>query len=204
MIYEFRTYNILPRSLPEVLKRFEEPLAKRQELSKLWGFFHTEIGPLNQICHVWIYKDLAHRAQVRKQAVDAGIWPPKMGDYLLEMQSDIYEPLPFATPLEAGNHGPYYEMRIYTLKAGAIPSMAAAWKEKLPGRLKVSPLAGVFTSEIGGLNKWMHIWPYKTLQARDDARKAAIATGQWPPSGTTVPLRQENKMLLAAKFSPMG
>jgi len=203
MIYEFRTYSILPRSLPEVLKRFEEPLARRQEFSKLWAFWHTEIGPLNQITHVWPYKDANERTAIRAKAVAEGAWPPKIADYIVDMQSDIYEPLPFATPLEPGNHGAYYEMRIYTLKPGAFPGWAAAWKEKLPERVKLSPLAGVFASEIGGLNRWMHIWPYKTLQQRDDTRKAALASGNWPPNAPTPPVRQENKFLIPAKFSPM-
>ncbi|GIT70042.1 MAG: hypothetical protein Ct9H300mP27_11460 [Chloroflexota bacterium] len=29
--------------------------------------------------------------------------------------------------------------------------------------------AGMFT-ELGGLNKWVHIWPYKTLGDRDRIR----------------------------------
>ena len=45
MIYEFRTYDLVPGSVPEVLKRFGEAYEKRKEFSELAAFFYTEIGP---------------------------------------------------------------------------------------------------------------------------------------------------------------
>ena len=45
MIYEVRTYDLLPHSLPEVEKRFGEAYEKRKAISPLAAFFHTEIGP---------------------------------------------------------------------------------------------------------------------------------------------------------------
>ena len=76
MIYEVRTYTLKPRSLPEVLKRFGEAYQKRKELSQLYAFWYSEIGPLNQIVHVWPYKDLNERVRIRAEAIKAGIWPP--------------------------------------------------------------------------------------------------------------------------------
>ena len=35
----------------------------RQKLLGTGGFWHTEIGPLNQIHHVWGYKNLAERTR---------------------------------------------------------------------------------------------------------------------------------------------
>jgi len=205
MIYEFRTYTIVPRSLPEVLKRFGDAIEARQKISPLAAFWYTEIGPLNQIIHVWPYESALERTKLREAAVKSGGWPPKVHDYLIDMQSEILTPLPYSPPLAPCDLGPIYEMRSYTLKPGGIPDMAARWKEALPERTKISPLAGVFTSEIGALNKWVHIWPYKSLQHREETRKAAIATGKWPPGsgGPSMTIRQENKIMLPAPFSPM-
>ena len=61
MIYEVRTYDLQPRSLPEVIKRFGAGYEERKTLSELAGFFYSEIGPLNQIVHIWPYEDLAER-----------------------------------------------------------------------------------------------------------------------------------------------
>ena len=57
MIYEVRTYDLKVRSVPEVIKRFSESIENRQKLSTLAAFWYTDIGPLNQIIHVWQYKD---------------------------------------------------------------------------------------------------------------------------------------------------
>ena len=65
MIYEVRTYDLFPRTQPEAIKRFGEAYEKRKQFSELAGFFYTDIGPLNQIIHIWPYDDLAHRARTR-------------------------------------------------------------------------------------------------------------------------------------------
>ncbi|MGE0701265.1 MAG: NIPSNAP family protein, partial [Hyphomicrobiaceae bacterium] len=161
MIYEFRTYTLQPRTLPEFLKRWDEALPKRLAYSPLTAFWMTEIGPLNQVIHVWEYKDTNERARIRAEVVKAGIWPPKTSEFITDMKSDILEPLPFSPKVVPSNHGPYFEMRTYTMKAGTIPQMAANWEKQLPERLKLSPLIGVFTSDIGSLNQWVHIWAYK-------------------------------------------
>ena len=69
MIYEVRTYSLKPRALPEVEKLFEEGLAARQKYSPLAAFFHTEIGPLNQIIHIWPYDSAEERTRIRARTV---------------------------------------------------------------------------------------------------------------------------------------
>ena len=83
MIYEMRTYDIKPRSLPEVEKRFGEAYEKRKKYSELAAFWHTEIGPLNQIIHVWGYKDLEERNKIREAAVKDKVWPPKIAEFIV-------------------------------------------------------------------------------------------------------------------------
>ena len=78
MIYEVRTYDLKPQSLPEVEKRFGEAYEHRKKFSPLAAYWHTEIGPLNQVVHVWPYQDLEERARIRAAAMKdgAGKWPP--------------------------------------------------------------------------------------------------------------------------------
>jgi hypothetical protein len=52
MIYEVRTYDIKPQSLPEVEKRFGEAYEHRKKFSQLAAYWHNEIGPLNR-SSVW-------------------------------------------------------------------------------------------------------------------------------------------------------
>ena len=63
MIYEFRTYTLHPRTLPEFLKRWTDALEPRLKLSPLAAFWYTEIGPLNQVIHVWPYENVLERSQ---------------------------------------------------------------------------------------------------------------------------------------------
>ena len=64
MIYEIRTYRVKVGSLPEVEKRFGEAYEHRKKISPLAAFWHTEIGPLNEIIHVWPYENLGERSRL--------------------------------------------------------------------------------------------------------------------------------------------
>ena len=206
MIYEVRTYQIKPRSLPEVLKRFGEAYQKRKELSQLFAFWYTEIGALNQIIHVWPYPDLNERVRIRAEAIKAGIWPPKIAEFMVSMRSEIMMPWG-DVPAINGKVGPYFEMRTYTYNAGDLPKIQANWTRALPNRLKLSPLVQLWYSELGELNTFVHIWAYPSLDQRMSIRKQAVDSGQWPPPqdpGNQYGLvAQENKILLAAPFSPL-
>src|SRR6202789_3478144 len=74
MIIEMRTYTLRPGTLVEVEKRFAEGLPGREKHSKLAAFWHTEVGPLNQIIHVWTYDSFEHRADVRAAASKEERW----------------------------------------------------------------------------------------------------------------------------------
>ena len=94
-------------------------------------------------------------------------------------------------------------MRSYTLPAGSIPDMAERWKEHLPGRTKLSPLTGVFTSDVGGLNQWLHIWAYKSLDQRARGAQEGRGRGHLAAARRQARVKQENKIVLAAPFSPI-
>ena len=207
MIYEMRTYSLKPRALPEVLKRFGEAYEKRKQLSELFAFWYTEIGPLNQIVHIWPYKDLSERTRIRAEAVKSGNWPPKTAEFITTMRTDIFEPM-IEVPAMKGKVGPFFEMRSYTFAAGHLPRIKANWEKALPARQKMSPLLALWYSEVGSLNTFVHIWPYASLNDRMDIRKKATDSGLWPPKAgegdqAYTLLTQETKILLAAPFSPL-
>jgi hypothetical protein len=205
MIIEVRTYQLKPTSVPEVEKRFGEGLPARQKLSKLAAFWHTEVGPLNEITHVWTYDSFGQRTAIRAEAVKTGVWPPKTSEFIVSMQSEIFIPAPFSPALEPREVGPLFEIRSYTLAPGALPGMIERWAGKIDERVKLSPLVGAWYSEFGGLNKWVHIWAYKDANERQRIRSEAIARGIWPPGGGAagLVLKQENKLVMPASFSPL-
>lgn len=205
MIIEVRTYTLKPHSVPAFEERFGAALPPRQALSPLAAFWHTEVGPLNQVIHVWPYADLNERGRVRAEAVARGIWPPKTLEFVLDQQSEIFLPAPFSPPLEPRELGGIYEIRSYTLAAGEIPKMIERWSAAIEARVKLSPLVGAWYAELGALNKWVHVWAYKDAGERQRIRAEAVARGIWPPKGppAVALVRQENMLVVPAAFSPL-
>jgi len=206
MIYEVRTYDLHPRSLPEVIRRFGEGYGERKTLSEMAGFFYSEIGPLNQIVHIWPYEDLSERDRVRKESLSLKGWPPGIAEYIIRQTVEIYNPWPISPVLEAGDFGPFYEFRSYLVTIGQMREYRSRWDTALPERAKHSPVSVVMECDIGTASKIMHIWPYKTLDERTKVRKHVEDTGVWPPKGDpTLKILdlQENKIMLPASFSPM-
>jgi hypothetical protein len=203
MIVEFRTYRMKPGSVPEAEKRFGEALPARAKVSPLAAFWHTEVGPLNRIIHVWPYEDFAQRAQVRSQKIEG--WPPNIREFVEDQQSEIFIPAPFSPKLEPRQLGGLYEIRMYTLAPGAIPGQIDRWTTAIDARTKLSPLAFAGHSELGGLNKWCHIWAYKDANHRAETRAKAMREGIWPPKGGQPgqTLIQENMLVVPAEFSPL-
>jgi hypothetical protein len=184
-------------------KNFGEALSERVKVSPLAAFWHTEIGPLNQIIHVWEYENLQHRADMRAQASKVPGWPPKIQEFILNMESEIWIPAAFSPALGGGKKlGNIYEMRIYTYAPGAMPKVLEAWEKALPERSTLSPIAGCMSSDVGGLNRWMHIWPYADLAARQQIREQSRKLSAWPPQSGERPVSQQTKMLIPASFSP--
>jgi NIPSNAP len=205
VIIEVRTYALKPGSLAEVEKRWADALPAREKLSKLAAFWHTEVGPLNEITHVWTYDNLEQRNEIRAEAIRTGVWPPKTSEFITTMQSEIFLPAPFSPPLEPRQVGPLFEIRSYTLAPGGVPGMIERWSTKIEERQKLSPLVGAWYTEFGALNKWVHIWAYKDAAQRQSIRSDAIARGIWPPGGGPAGgmLKQENKLVMPASFSPI-
>ena len=205
MIYEVRTYNLQPGSVPVFEENFAKALPAREKYSKLGAFWHTEFGPLNQVIHVWPYESIEERNSIRAEAAKDPDWPPKNDPNIyVNMESEIYTPAPFMRPLGGDQElGNIYEMRVYTYKPGSMPEVINRWAAAIPHREEYSPLAAAMSSEIGDLNKWIHIWPYKDLNDRAKVRAEALKNPNWPPQTREFLVKQENKLMVPASFSPM-
>ena len=140
---------------------------------------------------------------MRQRAVAGGGWPPDNGEFVVEMRSEIFLPAPFMAPLAERDLGPVYEMRTYTYRSGEVPRVLDAWADGIAERKKLSPLAGCWYSEIGDLNRFVHLWAYRSFDERARVRREARERGIWPPPSGVAPLKQENKLMLPFDFSPM-
>ena len=209
MIYDMRTYTLKIGRLAEVERLFAEAMPIREQYSRLGAFFHSEVGVLNQIVHIWPYDDLEHMQKTRAAAMGdaSGQWPPVgLADHVVTMESELLQPVPFMRgwtgPQELGN---IYELRTYSLQPGSVGEVVKAWSEKIEGRLAFSALAGCWIplGTGGPMNKLFHLWPYADFAERTKARSEAVAAGKWPPGSGQYYTRQESKILVPAAFSPL-
>jgi NIPSNAP len=67
--------------------------------SYLIGYFHTEIGELNQVVHLWGYESLAERERRRALLAADPEWQEYLKnspDIVVKMESRILVPAPFS------------------------------------------------------------------------------------------------------------
>ena len=115
------------------------------------------------------------------------------------------KPLSCATGPQAhpGSIGPVFEIRTYLYRPGEIPKVLDAWENAIETREKYSSLVGCWYSDIGELNKLIHIWAYNSLEERSKIRSEVVERGVWPPKSGISPTSQENKIVLPFEFSPI-
>ncbi len=75
MLIDHRTYTLHPHKLRawlELYERYGLPVQKKH-LGPLVGYFVSDIGPLNQVIHLWSYDSIEDRARRRAAlAADPG------------------------------------------------------------------------------------------------------------------------------------
>ncbi|MCH7907219.1 MAG: NIPSNAP family protein [Chloroflexi bacterium] len=74
-----------------------------------------------------------------------------------------------------------HEFRTYDLKPGSIAAYIDRVSDVIEERKKLSPLVGYFFTEVGRLNRVLHIWQYDSVEHRNEMRAKAVAGGNWPP-----------------------
>jgi hypothetical protein len=101
MIVEQRTYTLQVGKVPEYLKLYEaEGLAiQTRILPRMVGYYTTEIGPLNQIIHMWGYDSFEERTRKRAElGADPGwqAYVAKIRPLILSQETKILLPTSFS------------------------------------------------------------------------------------------------------------
>src|SRR5215469_14409146 len=100
------------------------------------------------------------------------------------------------------------EQRAYTFQVGKVNQLLEYYgTHGLPIQQRIlGNLIGFFSSDIGELNQVVHLWGYESLAERERRRAVMAKDEEWlnylrnqPP----VILRQENRILIPASFSPI-
>lgn len=99
-----------------------------------------------------------------------------------------------------------YDMRTYDIAMGKTPEYMAAVREiALPVRESYGiKLAGWYYTDVGALNRVVHIWAYRDYAHFEEAREAFRTDERWVndyvPRVKGIVLRQENQLMLASDF----
>ena len=101
MIVEERTYTLKPGPVHVYYEDYNpRGLAiQTRILGNLIGYFHTEIGELNRVVHLWGYDSLAEREKRRKALFEDKDWLEYLAqspDIVVAMESRILVPAPFS------------------------------------------------------------------------------------------------------------
>jgi hypothetical protein len=95
--FEVRTYTLRSSGLAPTIAAWEAAVPARAKLSPLAAAMYALEGGAPRFTHIWPYKSLNERTQVRAAAIEQGVWPPKGGpDHILTMRSSIYLAAPFS------------------------------------------------------------------------------------------------------------
>ena len=210
MIHELRTYTLRPGSVPMVVKNSGE-ISRRiraNNYGRLEGYWFTDIGPLNQVMHLWSYDDLNTRQRLRQALGENKEWVneylPLILPHLMKQEIRLLQPLrPLGTVPSEGN---VYEYRYYRCRVGAVKQWAKQFIDALPAREKHSPNLGAWITEAGQPNEVSHLWVYPNLNARAEARSAATEDPEWGAFLSKAPEMLEEThttILLPAPFSPL-
>jgi len=65
MIFELRTYTVKPGTLGDMVGAAStvSRAIRKDDYGKLEGYWSSEIGPLNQVMHLWSYSNFDERAR---------------------------------------------------------------------------------------------------------------------------------------------
>ena len=101
MIVEERIYTLQPGTAPEYLRLYEAEGFAIQEpiLGHLVGYFSTELGPLNQVVHLWAYESFEERTARRARLTADEGWKAyiaKVRPFVLSQENKILIPARFS------------------------------------------------------------------------------------------------------------
>jgi len=184
MIYELRTYTVRPGTIADMVKAASTVShdIRGNDYGKLEGYWSTEIGPLNQVMHLWSYRDFDERSRLRAELARNPRWQKEYRPLVhsLIVRQDIRLLNAIRQPVAPASAGNVDELRNYRARAGgAVTQWLEAFTAALPAREKYSRIVGLWQTEAGQPNEVCHIWAYLDLNARAEARANALKDPAW-------------------------
>ena len=204
MTYDVTIITVRPGTHPPALPRLERALSVPEEdAGELLACWYSDLGALNQILIIRSHEKEAARLAQRAAELNSKD-PFGIGELIMGISIDTYESFPFLEPMRPGRYGPFYEVRTYLFRPDGLIPTIELWRSSLPGRQSVSPVLAAMHCLSGSVLRFMHIWPYASLDERQRLRTKAVRDGVWPPPGGPDHFTaMQSDIYLPADFSPM-
>ena len=96
-VYELRWYRTHVGKTGEWIQHFKEVMPTREKYMRRVGLWQTEIAQLNEVVHMWVYRDLNERTAARGRIAQDPAWQaflPKSAPLLVHMQAIVLYPSP--------------------------------------------------------------------------------------------------------------
>jgi hypothetical protein len=210
MIYELRTYTLKQGSLPDVVKASSTVSReiRKDDYGKLEGYWLTEIGPLNQVMHLWSYESLNERARLRVELSKNPRWGAEYVPLIRPnlMRQDIRLLNAVKGPTAPARTPNVYEFRNYRAKPGSLPQWLKLFTAVLGVREKYSKIVGLWSTEAPQVNEVCHLWAYPDLNARAAVRAEVGKDAAWQEfikSSTGMLDEMHSTVMLPAPHSPL-
>jgi len=184
MLYELRTYTVKPGTLGDIVKAASTVSrdVRGDNYGKLEGYWFTEIGPLNQVMHMWSYESYDERTRLRGELAKNPRWN---GEYIPLIRPDRGAPGHPPAQCHQGARGPgilRQYLRIAQLsRQSRRPGQAVDRGVHCgaAGAREYSKIVGLWQTEAGQPNEVCHIWAYPDLNARAKARGDSLKDPVW-------------------------
>ena len=203
MIYSVCKIEVPPAKHNAALAGVKKAIDEGRVAGTLTGCWYCEIGRLNRVLAIFAYRSADALAADRDAILRSGD-PLGVTDVARDVTFEAFATFPGVDFMTPGPAGPVYEIREYRLKRSGLAATFAAWDKVLDARRKVSPLATVMYALDGVVPRFMHIWPFATLNDRMRLRAEAVTQGIWPPPGGLEHIEaMQSEIFLPAAFSPL-
>jgi hypothetical protein len=210
MIYELRTYTLKQGTLPDVVKAASTVSLdiRKDDYGKLEGYWQSEIGPLNQVLHLWSYQDLNERARLRAELNRNPRWGteyiPLIRPNLIRQEIRLLNGV--KAPVAPQRTPNVYEFRNYRTKPGTAPQWLQLFTKALEVREKYSKIVALFATEAPQVNEVCHIWAYPDLNTRAAVRAESGKDPGWQEflkNGAPLLEEMHSTIMLPAPHSPL-
>jgi NIPSNAP len=203
VIYDVTIIGLKPNTYGPVLAKLPAGLARDIRAGSHLGCFMCEFGILNRAFILSQYASMDTLMEDRARSLPNDAFG--VGEYLNFIERNAYQPLSFMPDIVPGHFGPFYEIRSYEIASGGMAETSDAWEKVIEQRQKISKLLMVMQSVEAAPQRLLHIWPYKTVNDRSEARAEASKSGIWPPPGSSAHLLSlKSELFVATKFSPLA